>query len=67
MPPLTPVTTPVTASTVAINGRLLPHSPPGTVLVSVTDDPMHTLPGPAMTDGAGLTVTRVVARQEPIE
>jgi hypothetical protein len=67
VPPLTPVTTPVPASTVAIDGRLLPHSPPGTVLVSVIDSPIHTLPGPAMTDGAGLTVTTIVERQEPIE
>jgi len=65
VPGVTPVTTPATASTVAI--PVLPelHKPPLTASANVAEDATHTLPGPEI-GATGLTVTTSVTWQLPI-
>ena len=58
-PLLIPVTTPE-AFTVALEGLLLLHVPPGTVLVSVMEEPTQTVLLPDMGAGVALTVTDFV-------
>jgi len=56
VPAETPVTIPEEEPTVATEGLPLLHVPPP-VPVSIIEDPTHTLPGPVMAPGVGLTVT----------
>jgi len=68
VPEDTPVTEPIPAPTlitVAIPVALLLQAPPD-ASVNSTDDPMHTLAGPAMGDNA-LTAIVFVTEQEPNE
>ena len=51
----TPVTTPVTISTVANAVLLLLHVPPAVASVSVIDKPPQTVDGPAIDTGSGST------------
>jgi hypothetical protein len=60
VPPLMPLTTPP-AVIVATPGMLLLQAPPATRSLSVTVKPWHTWGVPRIADGAGLTVTGVVA------
>jgi hypothetical protein len=53
----TPFTTPDEEPTEAVAGVLLLHVPPVVILVSVMDEPRHTLPGPEIAAGNGLMVT----------
>jgi hypothetical protein len=62
-PVSTPVTIPDEEPTVARAVLLLVHVPPVTVSVSVTDEPTHTVAGPVITVGDGLTFIVVVAVQ----
>jgi hypothetical protein len=55
-----PVTTPVVATTGAIDVLLLVHVPPGGPLVKVVVNPTHTLRIPVITAGKGYTVTIAV-------
>src|SRR4051812_38608543 len=50
---------------VATSVLLLVHTPPKTVLVSVAVEPTHTVDGPPMALGDALTVTVLMAAQEP--
>lgn len=61
-PPLIPVTAPVSDPT-AIKELPLLQTPPGTVFVSVTKDPVHTDAGPKIAAGLALTVTDLEAMQ----
>jgi hypothetical protein len=63
IPDVTPVTTPLAAPTVAIAAFALLHTPPGTLLVSVTGQPAHPVAGPAIEAGTPLTVTSAVVIQ----
>ena len=65
VPPLTPVTRPVAALTVAMPVRLLLHAPPLTASVSEVVRPWHTTGVPSIAEGAGLTVTTVAIQQLP--
>jgi len=60
VPALWPVTIPVAASAVAIVLLLLLHVPPPIVLVNVIVCPAHTVAGPEIAGGKGLTVTIIV-------
>ena len=66
LPIATPVTLPV-ASTVAIAGLALLHTPPETDSVKVTKALIHTEEGPdiAPMEGEGLTVIIDVSKTEP--
>lgn len=70
MPP--PVDTPVTVVvlpgdvTVATDGLILVHVPPGVVLLSVVVAPEHTVPIPLMAAGKGFTVSTAVARPQVV-
>ena len=57
VPPDTPVTTPVPATTVATAGVALLHVPPAVASASVVVEAWHTVVVPVMTAGNGLTVT----------
>ena len=61
-----PVTTP-DRLTVAVDGELLDHAPPGVAFNSVIDDPAHTDDGPDVGPGAGVTVMPNVTKHPPIE
>jgi hypothetical protein len=61
-----PVTTPEEEPIVAIPGEPEVHTPPGGVEVRLIVEPTHTLPGPVIAVGIGLTVTTIVAKQ-PVE
>jgi len=63
VPPDTPVTTPVPATTVAIAGVALLHVPPAVASANVLVKPMHTVVVPVITAGNGLTVTVAVLKQ----
>ena len=67
MPAKTPVTMPVKDPTVAISGLLLLHTPPAVGSVSNIVEPTHTVDGPEIIPGYGLTVIVLVATQVPIE
>jgi len=60
VPALTPVTTPVPATTVATAGLALLQLPPGEAFVNVVVEPTHTSNVPPMAAGNGLTVTVAV-------
>jgi hypothetical protein len=62
VPALTPVTIPEEEPIVAIEGLPLLHVPPP-VPVKIIVDPTHTLPGPVIAPGMGLTVTTAVVKQ----
>ena len=59
----TPPTIPVTAPTVPTVGVLLVQVPPGTELVKVIVEPKHTVEGPEIVAGVGVTVTMAVMLQ----
>jgi hypothetical protein len=61
--PLTPVTTPVPATTVATLVGLLLHEPPPVKLVSVVVPPSHTCKVPVIGNGTGFTVATAVLKQ----
>lgn len=61
-----PVTTP-DKLTVAVDGALLLHAPPGVASVRVIEDPAHTEDGPDIGPGAGVTVIPKETKQPPIE
>lgn len=63
MPALIPVTIPDALPIVALDGLLLLHTPPDTVLVSVVLLPTHTCVTPAITGGNVTTVTVSTTRQ----
>ena len=63
VPAVTPVTTPVPASTVALAGALLLHAPPPGDEVSVVVVPTHADSVPPIAPGADVTVTTRVATQ----
>ncbi len=65
VPGATPVTRPVVTPMVATDSALLAHVPPAGVLVSIIVLPTHTIAGPAIADGPGLTLTVLVAMQPP--
>lgn len=67
VPALTPVTMPVEAPTEAIELLLLLQVPPPVASVSVMVWPAVTVLLPEMLDGAGLTVTTLVATQAAVE
>ena len=56
MPPLVPVTLP-DDDPIVIFPLVVVHIPPVSPLVSVTVDPTHTVEGPPIIVGIGLTVT----------
>jgi hypothetical protein len=58
-----PVSTPVPATIVATAVLLLLQVPPGVALVRVTVLPTHTLAGPLIAPGNGLTVSMVLRLQ----
>lgn len=60
VPTAAPATTPLESPMVAAAVLLLNHVPPGTVLVRVDVAPMHTVPGPPIAGGIGLTVITAV-------
>ena len=62
VPDITPVTIPV-LPTEAVPEALLLHVPPPVRSVSVVVRPMHTVSGPVIPDGPGLTVTTAEAIQ----
>src|SRR5665647_2384158 len=62
VPPDTPVTTPVPATTVATAGVALLHVPPAVASANVVVKPTHTFVVPVITAGKGLTVTVVVTK-----
>ena len=64
-PPLTPVTTPDVASTVATPVLLLLHAPPDTLLVSVVVAAWQIVNVPPMVAATGLTVIACVATPVP--
>lgn len=64
MPPVTPVTIPVTGATVATEGVTLLQVPPGVALPNVMVLPAQITPVP-VTGDIGLTVKLVVALQPP--
>jgi hypothetical protein len=51
------VTTPVTASIVAVPASVVAHEPPLTEFVSVVVEPMHIAEAPPIVAGEGLTET----------
>ena len=53
---------PVADPASATPGLLLDHVPPPGVLLSVTKLPVHIDVGPAMAEGAGITVTVLLAK-----
>jgi hypothetical protein len=55
---------PVVSPTVAVDGALEVHVPPGTVLVSVVVVVKHTVAVPPIADGVALTVT-IAVREQP--
>lgn len=63
VPALTPVTTPVDASTVPMASLLLLHVPPPGVLDSVDVAPTHAFAVPVMLDGNEFTVMSFVTIQ----
>jgi hypothetical protein len=63
VPALTPVTSPVDASIVALAVLLLLHTPPVGDDVSVLPLPAHADNEPPIVDGAAVTVTSVFAAQ----
>ncbi len=65
VPAATPVNTPVTALIGATDGMLLDHVPPETALVKVMELPTHTVDGPPIAAGGGLTVTGWVTKLAP--
>ena len=56
-----PVTRPVDDPTVATDGRLLLHVPPGLISIKNAVVPTHMLLGPIMPEGNPLTVAITVA------
>lgn len=60
---ISPVTTPVTGSTLAKNGLLLLHVPPGTVSDNAVVEPTHSCNIPDIGAGNGSTVIPNVAVQ----
>jgi hypothetical protein len=58
-----PITIPELEPTRAIPPLLLVHTPPGVAWVSVSELPMHTVPGPEPIGGAGITVTIMPSAQ----
>ena len=58
-----PVTTP--PATVATDGLLLVHAPPGVASLNVIDEPTHTVPGPDIGPSGPLTVIGEVTVHEP--
>lgn len=67
-PVFTPVTIPLDEPTVAMIRLLLAHVPPGVELLSVTDEPIHSVLEPVMPGGGAFTVTCLVALQPvPVE
>lgn len=67
MPVDTPVTNPVTLSTVAIDGPRLTHVPPGIALESVQLFPTHIGVLPVFGPGSGFTVTIAVTIPHGLE
>ena len=65
--PDTPVTSPVTGSTVATPVLLLVQNPPVVPSLNLITEFTHTLDGPVIATGTGLTVTVAVAGQAPME
>jgi hypothetical protein len=65
VPVVTPLTMPDDEPTVATVVLLLIQVPPAVASVTVIVEPAHTLVGPLIAAGAGLTVTTAVARQLP--
>jgi hypothetical protein len=63
VPALTPVTTPVVASTVAFDVLLLVHVPPAGEELSAVASPAHTFASPVMVDGIEFTVTSRLTAQ----
>ncbi len=63
VPALTPVTTPVPDTTVALAGLLLLHVPPLVALLSVVVVPIQADSVPPIAPGAAVTVTSRVATQ----
>jgi hypothetical protein len=63
VPVANPVTTPVVEPTVPTVTFVLLHVPPVVAFVSVMVEPKHTVDGPAIVSGNGLTVNVNVAVQ----
>ena len=63
MPAVTPITTPVTLSVMAIVPGILLHTPPAVGSLIAVVSPTHKLPEPLTGNGNGFTVTIAVAAQ----
>lgn len=55
-----PFTIPLADPAVATAGALLDHSPPGTLLLNVSDEPAQTFRLPAIAEGTEMTVMGLV-------
>jgi hypothetical protein len=65
VPDVAPLATPVPNTIVATKELLLLHVPPKTALLMVVDKPTQVVVAPMIPEGAGLTVTALVAAQPP--
>ena len=57
VPELIPVSTPVLLLMAATDGSALIHVPPGELLPSVAEDPMHTFEAPVISEEPGVVST----------
>lgn len=65
VPAATPDTSPVAMSTTAMNISELDHTPPTAAFVNTALPPKHTVAGPPMAGGNGLTMT-ITVRLQPV-